>query len=348
MTKYGQTERIQILGENMKTAVITGGNGYIGSHMAKLLATQGWTVSIIDNHSTSPDAQVHNFGTFHNIDIGDSDKVLKLLREVKPEVVFHFASRAIVSESQENPFLYYDEVLKKSISLIESCVNANVPHFIFSSTCATFGVHNDKISEETPQAPVNSYGLSKLMIEKILVDLASKNKLKSCALRYFNAVGSDPDLEIGENHEQETHLVPNLCLSGISGAKEFNIFGNNHQTKDGTCVRDYIHVVDLVRAHELAFNHLKKNKKNWNAFNLGTGQGESVSNVLKTFEKVTNVELNTTIKEARNGDPAYLVASAKKAKNELNFTTKYTLEDSIKHTWQWFNSDKANSYIKRE
>lgn len=322
----------------MRAIVITGGNGYIGSHMCKLMHQQGFDVHIIDNHSTSPQSQVHQYGTFHNFDIADRERAVKLFKEVKPESIFHFAARAIVPESESNPMLYYNENLVKTISLLESAIEGGVTKFVFSSTCATFGeVDSGNISEMTPQNPVNTYGRTKLLMEQVMRDLASKSLLNVIVFRYFNAAGSCPDGTIGENHDPESHLIPNIVRAHLSGGmNSFKIFGDQFNTPDGSCVRDYIHVEDLVMAHYEGFKYLDQNS-GFHDFNLGSENGYSVKDVVKAFEEITGKELKKEVCDPRPGDPQRLVGDSSKAREKLNFRPKYSLSQCIAHTLKYLD-----------
>jgi UDP-glucose 4-epimerase len=321
----------------MEKIIITGGNGYIGSHMCRLMHEKGFDVHVIDNHSTSPKRKVHKFGTFHKIDISDKKKIQPLLKKLKPSAVFHFAARATVPESQEKPFLYYNENLVKTVALLESCVMTKVKNFIFSSTCATFGVpEKDTLSEDHPQRPINTYGLTKLLMEKVMNDLAEKKLINVIIFRYFNAAGCSPDSKIGEEHNPENHLIPNLCRALLLGKKSpFHLFGTDFPTPDGTAIRDYIHVDDLALAHFQGFEFLKSNSGYFD-FNLGSEKGYSVKEVIEAFNRVSKTKLDVTTSPRRPGDPPKLVGNSTKAKNLLKYDPKYSLEECIKHSLDYY------------
>ncbi|MCK5882694.1 MAG: UDP-glucose 4-epimerase GalE [Bacteriovoracaceae bacterium] len=323
----------------MRSIVITGGNGYIGSHMCKLMNKKGFDVHIIDNHSTSPQAPVHKYGTFHHFDIADKKRAIELFNKIRPESIFHFAARAVVPESESNPMLYYNENLVKTISLLESAIEGGVKKFVFSSTCATFGeAGSENISEDTPQNPINTYGRTKLLMEQVMHDLASKDLLDVIVFRYFNAAGSCPEGTIGENHDPESHLIPNIVRAHLSGGlNNFKIFGDKFNTPDGSCVRDYIHVEDLVMAHFEGFNYLDKNH-GFHDFNLGSENGYSVKEVVTAFEDITKKELKKEICDPRPGDPPRLVGDSKKARKELNFKPQYNLGQCIAHTLKYLTT----------
>lgn len=320
--------------ENFKFFV-TGGNGFIGSHMCKFLTLNGHEVHFCDDFSTSPSEQIHNYGKFYPVSMA-SPEILSLFTEKKFDGVFHFAGRALVGESVEKPEEYFRVNLGEATILLDYAVQGGIPTFVFSSTCATYGQPQGPISESTQQNPINPYGKSKLLFEKVLAEVAEKKKISAVALRYFNVAGCDPQGELGENHQPETHLIPNLCLAALGEqSKAFKIFGTNFPTPDGTCVRDYIHVMDLVKAHYSAFEFSRLNK-GFDAFNLGSGKGQSVREILETFQKVTGEKLEVTESSPRPGDPPSLVALADKAREKLELDLQFSLEDSITHTWEYF------------
>lgn len=315
-----------------RNVIVTGGNGYIGSHMCRLLHEKGYGVHIIDSHVTSPDKEVHTFGEFHRFDIADNWKVGNLLKATKPEAIFHFAARALVGESEENPFLYYRENFQKTQSLIETCLSHQVTNLIFSSTCAIYGDISEKIREDHPKNPTNSYGLSKYLIERMLSDLARQGRLNAVCLRYFNVAGCSEDGLLGENHDPETHIIPNIIKSLLDdGGYEFTLFGSDYDTRDGSNVRDYIHVVDLVRAHFLAWEYLQNNK-GLHQFNLGSGEGSSNLEVVAALEKISGKKIKVVKGLRRPGDPPSLVADGNSAKNILKFEPEYTLENCLQHS----------------
>lgn len=320
-----------------KNFLVTGGNGYIGSHMCKLLNQLGHNVFIIDNFSTSPKREMHSYGKFFNLDISAGEKVSEVLKENKIDCIFHFAALALVGESQEKPLFYYKENFSKTIELLNSCMSAGVKKFIFSSTCATFGVpETETISENNKQNPINTYGLTKLLMEMSMRDLAAKGMMDFVVFRYFNAAGCSPDGEIGENHDPETHLIPNIVKSHLAGNEiKFQLNGNQYPTRDGSCIRDYIHVHDLAQAHYDGYLYLEKNN-GFHDFNLGSESGHSVKEVIAAFENITGSNLSVNIAPPRPGDPPQLVSNSAKAKEVLNFKPIYTLEDSIKHTLNYF------------
>ena len=326
-----------------KTFIVTGGNGYIGSHMCKYLCNQGAAVLVFDNNSTSPKEPTHSYGEFHHLDIVDSEKIREILVGKEVEAIFHFAAKAIVSESQANPLFYYQENFSKTLELLKTSIDLKIKHFIFSSTCATFGIPTtDRISEENLQEPINSYGLSKLMTEKAMRDLCNKELINIACLRYFNAAGCSPEGEIGENHQPETHLIPILCQRYLAGQEEMIIYGDDFETDDGTCIRDYIHVDDLAKAHYQSYLRIKEHK-GFHDYNLGSEQGYSVKEVIDTLSELTSKEFKYKVEKRRIGDPPKLVADSSKAKTELGFQAQYNLKDSLSHTLNYL--EKKDEFL---
>lgn len=326
---------------NKKVYVVTGGNGFIGSHMCKHLCKLGHEVHIIDNLSTSGPSWGHRYGICHQFDISDSEKVRKLFGSLNVECVFHFAAKSLVEESEGNPFLYYRENFSKTLSLLESCYLENIKNFVFSSTCAVFGLPlKEKLDEDHIQQPLNTYGQTKKLIELMMRDLSAKGMINILILRYFNAAGCDPEGELGENHQPETHLIPNLCHAYLSeGLKRMQIYGADYPTRDGTCIRDYIHVEDLVTFHYAGANYLKENP-GLHDFNLGSENGHTVKEVITAFEKMIGSSINSEIRPRRAGDAHCLIGDSFKAKKLLKIQCRYSLEDSLKHTFNWIKKWK--------
>lgn len=322
--------------------LIVGGLGYIGSHMWKTLESSGYNVKVIDNHSTGHISGARGRG-FYKCDILDQ----KLLSDIfgsfsgKIDVVMHFSAKSLVGESVSNPGLYYRNNVAGTLNLLDCMREHGVKRFIFSSTAATFGEPEYlPIDEAHPQRPINPYGESKLMVEKILSDYASAYGLNSVCLRYFNACGADPDGEIGECHDPETHLIP-LILQAASGRRDsISVFGRDYETLDGTCIRDYIHVVDLCDAHEKAMQALMSgSKQGAHAYNLGNGGGFSVQQVIDVAQRIVAEDGKSILvkdEPRRSGDPAKLVADASMARRELGWHPQYAdLETIIRHAWHW-------------
>ena len=317
----------------MKPILVTGGAGYIGSHTCKLLASSGYVPITYDNLSTGHKDAVR-WGPLVKGSLQDTNLLSSALREYQPVAVIHFAASAYVGESVTNPFKYYQNNVGGTLSLLEAMKSQKINKIVFSSTCATYGTPNLKvISEDCPQNPINAYGQSKLMIEKILGDLALSGELKQISLRYFNAAGDDRDGEIGECHDPETHLIPLAIRSALGGA-ELKVFGTDFDTPDGTAVRDYVHVEDLGAAHILALEKLLLGGKS-DFINLGTGKGHSVHEIINSLERL-GIKAVTKDTHRREGDPGYLVANNTKAKKILNWHPQYTqIEDILKTAIHW-------------
>jgi len=308
--------------------------------MSKMLSEKGYKVIILDNLSTGH-KEAARFGELIIGDIADSPLLDNIFSEYKIDSVMHFAASSIVGESVLNPSKYYNNNVVKTLSMLDSMVRNNVNNVIFSSTAAIFGEPKYiPIDENHPKEPINPYGSSKLIIEKILKDFFTSYKLNSISLRYFNACGADPDSEIGEMHEPETHLIP-LILQVASGRRDaINIFGSDYETKDGTCIRDYIHIVDICKAHLLSLELLLNNEIDGaNAFNLGNGKGFSVREVIDSAKKIVkdrDKHIKENIATRRQGDPAILIADGKKATRILGWTPQYNdITDMILHAWKW-------------
>lgn len=320
--------------------LVVGGAGYIGSHMVKMLSKSGHDVIVLDNLSTGFRSSV-KYGKLIIGDLADIHLLENLFSEHQFAGVMHFAANSLVGESMIHPSKYYRNNVGNTQNLLDVMVRHNVKHFIFSSTAATFGEPEySPIDENHPQNPINPYGSSKLMVERILKDYAVAYGLNSVSLRYFNACGADPEAELGELHDPETHLIP-LILQAASGRRDsITVFGRDYHTEDGTCIRDYIHINDLCSAHALAFDYIKLGTETGAlAFNLGNGQGFSVQQVIDSVQNIVALDgysLDVQEGERRPGDPAVLVADATMAKNVLGWQPEYPdIETIIKHAWQW-------------
>ena len=320
--------------------LLTGGAGYIGSHAVINFLEAGHDVLIFDNLEVGHIETVNTLKKLGQVEFEKGDlrnlyDVEKLFSKYKIEGVIHFAAHALVEESVKNPEKYYQNNVIGTLNLLHCMIKNDVKKIVFSSTCATYGEPKYvPIDEKHPQTPINPYGMSKLMIEKILDDYDKAYNLRSIKLRYFNVVGADSQGRIGEWHENETHLVPNILKSVFQKNKEFKIFGDDYSTKDGTCVRDYVNVEDLVEAHRLAYEYLLKENKS-DVFNLGTQNGNSVKDVFETCQKVLNKKINYKIENRRDGDPAVLYAEISKINKILNWEPKRNLEYSIKTANEW-------------
>jgi UDP-arabinose 4-epimerase len=318
-----------------KAILVTGGAGYIGSHTCKILAQEGYYPVVFDNLS-SGHAWAAKWGPLETGDILDRSALDRAIEKYRPSACLHFAAFAYVGESVTNPGKYYRNNVVGSLTLLEALRDHGVDQFVLSSTCATYGVPDKvPIDEGLTQAPINPYGASKLMVERLLADFHAAHQLRSVALRYFNAAGADPETEIGEDHDPETHLVP-LILDAASGDREdITVFGTDYDTPDGTCVRDYIHVTDLARAHVLALRALEQGLTQ-RAFNLGNGQGFSVREVIASIERVTGRPVPVRFGERRSGDPARLISNSVRAASELGWKPCiHRLDDIVSTAWEW-------------
>ena len=320
--------------------LITGGAGYIGSHTALRFIQAGYDVVIFDNLETGHIETIETLQKIGDVkfvkgDLKNIADVEAVFSEYPIDAVIHFAAYSLVGESVHNPAKYFRNNTFGTLNLLDTMIKHNVKKIVFSSTCATYGEPvYVPMDEKHPQNPINPYGTSKLMVEMIMKDYDSAYGLKSVKLRYFNVAGCDSDSRIGEWHEPETHLIPNILKSTFGEGKTFKIFGDDYDTPDGTCIRDYVNVEDLAEAHRLALEYLKRENKS-DVFNLGTEKGDSVKNIFDTCEKVLNKKIKVEIVEKRAGDPAKLYANAKKAKSVLNWKPSRTIEDSIETAYNW-------------
>jgi UDP-glucose 4-epimerase len=317
--------------------VVTGGAGYIGSHMVRMLIEAGYPVTIFDNLSTGKRALVHPRAEFVRGDLRNPSDVDRLFKRRRVASVIHFAASIIVPESVAQPLLYYDNNVGATINLLASMKKYGVHHFVFSSTAATYGEPKRMpVQESDPQVPTNPYGGSKLMVEKILKDLSfAEPEFRYVSLRYFNVCGAHPSGKLGPMKEKETLLIPNVLKAVRLGASNpLKVFGDDYNTPDGTCLRDYIHVVDLCNAHLKAMNYLKRGGKS-DVFNLGNGKGYSVKQIVKATEKALDVRVPVKIVPRRPGDPSRIVASTAKAWRVLRWKPAYTLPEIIDTAWRW-------------
>jgi UDP-arabinose 4-epimerase len=319
----------------MKAVLVTGGAGYVGSHVCKAVAAAGYLPVTLDNLVSGHQWAVR-WGPFVHGDILDRPALDRTFREFEPAAVMHFAAFAYVGESMIHPGKYYRNNVAGSLTLIEAMRDWNVHHLVFSSTCATYGVpQTTPIGEDHPQHPVNPYGASKQMIERMLRDFGAAHGLRSMILRYFNAAGADIAGEIGEAHDPETHLIP-LALDAAAGLRpDITVFGDAYATHDGTCVRDYIHVSDLAAAHVLALQALLSGHAGA-AYNLGSGRGFSVKEVIQMARRVTGRPIALKVGAARAGDPPCLVADAARICSELGWQSRQSeLHEIIDSAWRW-------------
>lgn len=325
----------------MSKFLITGGAGYIGSHTAKLLAGEGHEVVVYDNLSRGHRDMVR-WGPLIEADIRDTSALREALSRFKPDAVIHFAALAYIGESVAHPEIYYDNNVTGTLSLLNAMNSNHARNLIVSSTCAVYGQPEQvPITEETPPNPVNPYGRSKLMMERICEDFRAAHGLRFTALRYFNACGCDPASEIGERHEPEPHLIPRALLAAEGDLAELEVFGADYPTPDGTCIRDYIHVDDLAEAHMAAALQLMQGGFS-GALNLGSGKGVSVREIIDAVARVTGKPVPHRFSARRTGDPAVLVADARKARSVLNWHARHSGIDHIMATaWKWHAKERG-------
>jgi UDP-glucose-4-epimerase GalE len=317
-----------------RAVLVTGGAGYIGSHAAKALQRAGYRVVVFDNLVAGHRGAV-KFGELVEGDTADTSAVRAALRRYDIFAVMHFAAFLDVGESVREPARYYRNNVSGSLGVLEAMASESVRHFVFSSTCATYGEPiQTPIDETHPQAPINSYGASKLAVERALPHFETAHGTSWVALRYFNASGADPDGEIGEDHSPEIHLIPR-AIEAATGGRGLQVFGDDYPTPDGTCLRDYIHVSDLADAHVKALEFISDGGHS-GAYNLGTGQPHSVREVIDTVERVTGRPVPWTLAPRRPGDPAALYAAPDKAQSELRWQPRFgSLETIVRTAWDW-------------
>jgi UDP-arabinose 4-epimerase len=318
-----------------KSILVTGGAGYIGSHACKALAQAGYLPVTYDSLIYGHEWAV-KWGPLERGDVLDRCRLDEVIAAHRPLAIMHFAAFAYVGESVTDPGKYYRNNVMGSLNLLEAARDHRIDQFIFSSTCATYGVPDRlPITEETPQRPINPYGASKLMVERMLADFGAAHGLRSIVLRYFNAAGADPDNEIGEDHDPETHLIP-LVLDAASGRRPtIQVFGTDYDTPDGTCIRDYIHVSDLADAHVKALDALAAGALS-DVYNLGNGRGFSVLEVIHSVERATGLKVPVRRGARRAGDPAALVSVAMKAREGLGWEPQIAgLDEIVRSSWAW-------------
>ncbi|MEO8595103.1 MAG: UDP-glucose 4-epimerase GalE [Candidatus Solibacter sp.] len=316
--------------------LVTGGAGYIGSHTVRLLLKQGHDVAVVDNLSKGYRHNVPE-GRLNVLDLHDTPALAKLMKAERFDAVIHFAAFIAVGESMREPAKYFTNNVAGTLSLLDAMVQAGVKHIVFSSTAAVYGnPHASPILEDFPIQAVNPYGESKVMVETMLRWFDQIPSLTSVCLRYFNASGADPDAVLGEEHEPETHLIP-LVLRAVKSGKPVTVFGDDYPTPDGTCIRDYIHVNDLAQAHILAVEYLLKGGAS-DQFNVGTGSGSSVLEMIRAVEQVTGRSVPYTVGPRREGDPPALVASSQKLRERLGWAPQYgDLQTIVEHAWKFAN-----------
>jgi len=317
--------------------LVTGGAGYIGSHAVLALRDAGWPVAVIDNLVTGFRFAVPDDVPFYEGDIEDADLLARIFAEHKTGAVMHFAGSVVVPESVENPLKYYHNNTAKSRNLIEAVVQAAVPHMIFSSTAATYGIPEvSPVTEDTPRDPINPYGRSKLMTEQMLADTAAAHALNYCALRYFNVAGADPEGRTGQSTAGATHLIKVAVEAALGKRESVGVFGTDFDTPDGTGVRDYIHVSDLAAAHVLALEALIEHPERSLTMNCGYGRGFSVLEVLDAVDRVTGGEITRVMGPRRVGDPDSLISDPSRIKATLPWQPKYAdLDTIVAHALAW-------------
>ncbi|MBD5137545.1 MAG: UDP-glucose 4-epimerase GalE [Lachnospiraceae bacterium] len=320
---------------------VTGGAGYIGSHTCKALAAAGHTVVVYDNLSTGHRHFVR-WGDFVHGDIRDTARLRACLKKYRPDGIIHFAASAYVGESVQDPGKYFHNNVAGTLSILDAMRDEGVDDIVVSGTCAVYGQPESvPIAETCPPRPINPYGASKLFMERMLADFAVAHGLRWMSLRYFNAAGSSPDGEIGELHFPETHLIPRVMFAALGRIPAIDVYGTDYPTPDGTCIRDYIHVDDLARAHILAMEYLLGGGASM-ALNLGTEQGSSVREIINGVAEISGKAVPWQDRERRDGDPACLVADAAKARKILRWHAERPLATMLEDAWTFLNTDSMN------
>jgi UDP-glucose 4-epimerase len=319
----------------MKNILVVGGAGYIGSHMCKYLSKNGYLPIVLDNLSRGHEKAV-KWGPLIEGSISDRNILKRVFSEHRIDAVMHYAAYSYVGESVTDPSMYYQNNLADTICLLSEMVEAEIKNIVFSSSCAVYGEPEEiPITENHPKNPVNPYGWTKYMVEQVLNDFKYAYGVEFVSLRYFNAAGADPDGELGEDHNPETHLIPIAIQAALGKREEIRIYGNNYPTHDGTCIRDFIHVEDLAESHLLALNRML-NGKGGGTYNLGNGEGYSVREVIDITRRITGKPIRDRVVDRRDGDPAVLVGSSDKAKNELGWNPRFPdLESIVETAWHW-------------
>lgn len=324
----------------MPTVFVTGGAGFVGSHCAKAFAGAGWDVVAYDNLSRGFRDLVR-WGPLIEGDLADAEALTRALSQTKPDVVAHYAAFASVGESVHKPELYYRINVAGTLNLLEAMRAAGIGKLIFSSSCATYGVHDQLITEATAQNPINPYGASKLIGERMIKDYAAAHGLRAVMLRYFNAAGSDPDRETGERNTWDPRVIPLVIKGAMDGGFTFTLNGTDFATRDGTCVRDYVHVSDLADAHLRAAKYLQDGGLT-KAFNLGTGTGTSITELADAVERVSGKPVKRVIGPRREGDPPSLVASNEKARRLLGWAPQRSdIDTIIRDAWAWAELERT-------
>ena len=327
-----------------KNVLVVGGAGYIGTHMVKELLAAGHKPVTLDDLSKGNRDLLPGGGFFEG-DFGDAETIEEVLSKHPLDIVMHFGAHSLVGESVLNTLKYYENNISKTLVLIKSMLKQEVRHFVFSSSAAVYGEPEETpITESHPCRPTNPYGSTKLVLEQILRDFDAAYGLKYASLRYFNAAGADESSLFGERHDPETHLIPLVMKAALGVVKEVSVFGSDYPTPDGTCVRDYVHVTDLAKAHLLAMDYLIAGGPS-RIYNLGNSRGYSVREMIKTAERVTGAVIPAVLSDRRPGDPAILVASSERIKADLGWRPQYEdLETIVRTAWNWHKKDKLRSF----
>jgi UDP-glucose 4-epimerase len=324
-----------------KTVLVVGGAGYIGSHTCLLLAERGYRPVVFDNLSNGHREFVQ-WGPLEVGDIRDRNRLNEVLAQYRPDAVLHFAALIEVEDSVKDPIGYYDNNVVGTLTLLMAAIAAGIKAFVFSSTCATYGLPNyGPMDERHPQMPINPYGRTKLIAEQALRDFGSDQRLRSVVLRYFNAAGADFQGRIGEWHTPETHAIPLAIEAALGRRRSFKIYGNDYDTRDGTCVRDYVHVLDLADAHVRAIDYLLAGGETVQ-LNLGTGTGTTVKELLDTIAAIAGRELLVEQGRRRPGDSSSLVADSEMARHVLSWQPYHDLEDIIRSAWSWHMRENSS------
>jgi UDP-arabinose 4-epimerase len=325
----------------MKTILVTGGAGFVGSHACKALARAGYTPVTFDNLERGHEQAV-KWGALEKGDLRREGDLQRAFERWRPWAVMHFAGYAYVGESNLDPLKYYENNVGGTAKLLGVCAAFGCRNIVFSSSCATYGIPKRlPLREDDPKSPVNPYGYTKFVVERMLKEVETAHGIRHVALRYFNAAGADPEGELGELHEPETHLIPLVLFAAMGRLPSIKVFGEDYPTPDGTCIRDYVHVSDLADAHVAALAWLAAGRPS-ESFNLGNGRGFSVAEVIHASERIVGLPIRAEICPRRPGDPPALISDSMKARERLNWMPKFpALDDQIAHAWKWFRERKA-------
>ncbi len=327
----------------MKYTLVTGGAGYIGSHIVHYLKKSGKNIIVLDNLSNGHKEALPKGTTFYKIDLSDKKGLDKIFNKHDIDSVIHLAGSIEVGESERDPKKFFRNNVVNTINLLDAMIQHNCLKLVFSSSAAVYGVPvYTPITEDHPKKPINTYGLTKLMVEQILRRYDKSYGLKYVALRYFNVAGADFSGDIGEDHQPETHLIPLVLQVALKKRKEISVYGTDYPTKDGTAVRDYIHVLDICKAHKLALEYMGDHMKS-EEVNLGNEKGYSVKDIIEACRKITSMEIPVTYEKRRAGDPPVLIASYKKAKKLFGWSPEYGINEIISSAWEW-HSKHPNGY----